>query len=141
MNTAKQKRPNEQRFAITFPSVPVQTLRAAPKAYFAFRSLEYHFRQDYKSIFFWINEHVMGSRHRRQLTEVCRLLFRCVLRCAVLRRKLVDATVIVRAAVHSGAVEISESIDNHAVVGKATIRRAFERMNNTLSPLSAANRS
>ena len=83
----------------------------------------------------------MRSRHRRQLTGACRLLFCCVLRCAALRRKLVDGTVVVRAAVHSGAVEVSESIDDHPVVGKATIWRARERMNNTLSPLSAANRS
>jgi hypothetical protein len=88
-----------------------------------------------------MNEHVVRSRHRRQLTGACRLLFCCVLRCAALKRKLVDATVVVRAAVHSGAVEISESIDDHPVVGKATIWRALEQMNNTLNPLSAANRS
>ena len=61
----------------------------------------------------------MRSRHRRQLTGACRLLFCCVLRCAALRRKLVDGTVVVRAAMHSGAVEVSESIDDHPVVGKA----------------------
>ena len=141
MKIAKPKKPSEQRFPISLLSVPIQTLREAPKAYFAFRSLEYHFRQVYKSIFFWINEHVMRSRHRKQLTRACRLLFCCVLRCAALRRKLVDGTVVVLAAMHSGAVEVSESIDDHPVVGKATIWRARERMNNTLSPLSAANRS
>jgi hypothetical protein len=60
---------------------------------------------------------------------------------AVSRRELVNATVVVRAAVHSGAVKVSESIDNHAIVGKATIWRARERMNDTLGPLPAANRS
>jgi hypothetical protein len=59
---------------------------------------------------------------------------------AVSRRELVNATVVVRAAVHSGTVEVSESIDDHAIVGKATIWRALERMNDTLSPLPAANR-
>jgi hypothetical protein len=54
MKTAKQKRPNEQRFPITFQSVPIQTLQKAPKAYFAFRGLDYHSRKDYKPIFFWI---------------------------------------------------------------------------------------
>ncbi len=83
----------------------------------------------------------MRSRHRRQLTGACRLLFCCVLRCAALRRKLVDATVVVRAAVHSSAVEVSESIDDHTVVGKATIWRTRERMNNTLCPLTAASRT
>ena len=45
---------------------------------------------------------------------------------AASRREFVDATVVVRAAMHSSAVEISESIDYHAVVGKATIWRALE---------------
>ena len=54
MKTAKQKRLSEQLFPITFPSIPIQTLRAAAKTYFAFRRVDYHFRQDYKSIFFWI---------------------------------------------------------------------------------------
>jgi len=40
----KQKRPSEQRFPITFLSVPFQTLREASKASFAFRGLDYHFR-------------------------------------------------------------------------------------------------
>jgi hypothetical protein len=59
---------------------------------------------------------------------------------AASRRELVDATVVVCRR-ERGAVEVSESIDDHAVVGKATIWRALERMNNTLSPLPAANRS
>ena len=83
----------------------------------------------------------MRSRHRRQLTGACRLLFCCVLRCAALRRKLVDGTVVVRTAVHSGAVEVSESIDDHPVVGKPSIWRTLKRMNNALCPLTAANRS
>src|SRR5437762_12713499 len=37
MRRVKQKRPGDQRFPIIFPSVPVQTLRAAAKTYFAFR--------------------------------------------------------------------------------------------------------
>jgi hypothetical protein len=53
MKIAKQKKPSEQRFPINFLSVPIQTLREAPKAYSAFRGLDYHFRQDYKPIFFW----------------------------------------------------------------------------------------
>jgi len=60
---------------------------------------------------------------------------------ATSRRELVDATVVIRAAVNRSAVEVSESIDDHAIVGKATIWRALERMNNALSPLPAANRS
>ena len=60
MNTAKQKRPNEQRFPITFQSVPIQTLREAPKASFAFRRVDYHFGQDYKSIFFRIQRALMN---------------------------------------------------------------------------------
>ena len=79
----------------------------------------------------------MRSRHRRQLTGACRLLFCCVLRCAALRRKLVDGTVVVRAAMHSGAVEVSESIDDHPVVGKASIWRTRKLMNNALCPLTA----
>jgi hypothetical protein len=59
MKTAKQKRPSEQRFPITFQSVPIQTLREAPEGHFAFRGLDYHFRQDYKSIFLGFNEHMM----------------------------------------------------------------------------------
>ena len=43
------------------------------------------------------------------------------LRCAALRRKLVNAAVVVGAAVHRGAVEISKSIDDHAVIGEPTI--------------------
>jgi hypothetical protein len=83
----------------------------------------------------------MQSRQGRQLTGVCRLCSAASYVVPPLRRKLIDATVIVVAAVHRSAVEISESIDDHAVVGKATIWRARERMNNTLSPLPAANRS
>jgi hypothetical protein len=56
MKTPKQKRPIKQRFPITFVSIPFQTLREAPKAYFAFRGLDYHFRQNYKPIFD-VNEH------------------------------------------------------------------------------------
>jgi len=52
MKTTVQKRPSEQRFPITFFRFPIQTLHEAPKAYFAFRGLDYHFRRDYKPIFF-----------------------------------------------------------------------------------------
>jgi hypothetical protein len=109
MNTAKQKRPNEQRFAITFPSVPVQTLRAAPKAYFAFRSVDYHIGQDYKFIFFRIQRARDAITARQAAHRLCRLLFCCVPRCAVLRREPVDAAVVGFAAVNRGAVEGSES--------------------------------
>jgi hypothetical protein len=50
MKIAKQKRASEQRFPISLLSVPIQTLHEAPKAYLAFRDLDYHFRKDYKSI-------------------------------------------------------------------------------------------
>ena len=60
---------------------------------------------------------------------------------AASRREFVDATVVVCAAVNSSAIEVSESIDDHAVVGKATIWRPLERVNHTLTPLPAANRS
>ena len=61
MKRAKQKRQSEQRLPITFLSVPIQTLREAPKAYFAFRRLDYHFRQNYKSIF--LDEQARGCDH------------------------------------------------------------------------------
>ena len=141
MKTAKQKRPSEQRFPITFLSVPIQTLREARKAYFAFRRVDYHFRQDYKSIFFRIQRARDAITARQAAHRSLPMTFLLSPICAVLRRKFVDAAVVVRAAVHSGAVEVSESIDDHAIVGKATIWRARERMNNTLSPLPAANRS
>ena len=112
----------------------------APKAYFAFRGVDYHFRQDYKPIFSGIQRARDAITAMQQLLGVCRLLFCCVPRCAASRRELVDATVVVRAAVHSGAVEVSESIDDHPVVGKPTIWRARERMNDALDPLSTANR-
>jgi hypothetical protein len=51
MRRARQKSPGEQRFPITFPSIPIQTLRAAANTYFALRGVDYHFRQDYKSYF------------------------------------------------------------------------------------------
>jgi hypothetical protein len=108
MNTAKQKRPNEQRFAITFPSVPVQTLRAARKAYFAFRGVDYHFGQDYKFIFLEFNEHVMQSLQSRQLTGSADYFSAASHVAAALRRELVDA-VVGFAAVNRGAVEVSES--------------------------------
>src|SRR6267142_1878327 len=79
----------------------------------------------------------MRSRHRRLLTGACRLLF-CVLHCAALRRKLVDGTVVRRATMHSGAVEISESIDDHTVVRKPSIWRTRKLMNNALYPLTAS---
>ena len=140
MKRAKQKRASEQRFPISFLLVPIQTLREAPKAYFAFRGLGYHFGQDYKPIF--LDEQARGCDHGKTGSSPESADYvSAVLRCAALRRKLVDATVVVRAAVHSGPVEVSKSIDDHAVVGKATIWRALERMNNTLSPLPAANRS
>jgi hypothetical protein len=37
---------------MTFESFPLQTLREAAKTYFVFRGVDYHFRQDYKPIFF-----------------------------------------------------------------------------------------
>ena len=117
-------------------------LRGAAKTYFAFRRVDYHFRQDYKSIFLGFNEHVIQSQQGRQPHRHLPITFSAASYVvAVLRGKLVNATVVVRSAVHSRAVEISESIDDHAVVGKSTIWRALERMNDTLSPLSAANRS
>ena len=139
METAKQKRQSEQRFPITFLSVPIQTLREASKAYFAFRRVDYHFRQDYKSIFLDEQAHVNHGKAGSSPESADHVS--AVLRCVALRRKLVDAAVVVFAAVNRGAVEISESIDDHPIVGKATIWRALERMNNTLSPLPAANRS
>src|SRR6478672_5537496 len=63
------------------------------------------------------------------------------LRCAASRRKLVNAAVVVGAAVNSRAVKISESIDDHAIVGKPAVWRTRERMNDALSPLPAAYRS
>src|SRR5262245_8389216 len=138
MNRAKQKRPAEHRFPITFLLVPIQTLREALKAYFAFRSVDYHFRQDYKFIF-------QNSTSRRcnhgNADSSPKSSDYFPLRCAVLRRKLVNAAVAIHAAVHSRAVEVTKSIDDHAVVRKTPIWRAREGMNNTLSPLPAADRS
>ena len=138
MKTAKHKRPSEQRFPIKFFRFPFKRCMKAPKAYFALRGLDYHFRQDYKPIF--LDEQARGCDHGKTGSSPESADYvSAVLRCAALRRKLVDATVVVRAAVHSGSVEVSESIDDHAVVGKATIWRALERMNNTLGPLPATN--
>jgi len=142
MKTAKQKRLSEQRFPITFPSIPIQTLRAAAKTYLAFRRVDYHFGRDYKSIFFRIQRARDAITARQVAHRSLPITFSATsLRYAVLRRKLVDAAVIGRAAVNRRAVEIAESIDDHAVVGEATIWRARERMNDTLSPLSATDGS
>src|SRR5262249_49845465 len=54
------------------------------------------------------------------------------------RRELVDGAVVCSAAVNGGAVEISESIDDHTVVGKATIWRTRKLMNHALCPLTAS---
>ena len=51
MKRTKQKKPSEQRLPIALQSVPVQTLGASTKMYFAFRSVDYHFRQDYNRYF------------------------------------------------------------------------------------------
>jgi len=51
MKRTKQKRPSEQRFPITFESVPVQTLRGLAKTYLAFRGVEYHFGRNIKNRF------------------------------------------------------------------------------------------
>jgi len=75
MKRAKKQRPGEQRLPIIFPSVPIQTLRAVANNYFAFRRVDYHFRQDYKSIFLGFNEYVMQSRQGRQLASICGLTF------------------------------------------------------------------
>jgi hypothetical protein len=52
-----------------FLSVPIQTLREAPKAYLAFRGVGYHFKEDYKPIFFGFNEHRMKGM--RKFSGLC----------------------------------------------------------------------
>jgi len=59
----------------------------------------------------------------------------------LLRRELVHGPVIVVATVNRGAVEVSKPIDDHPVVSKRAVWRTLEGMNNTLHPLTAANRS
>jgi hypothetical protein len=51
MKRAKQKRKTEQRFPITIPSIPIQTLHASRENYPAPRGVDYHFRENYKAIF------------------------------------------------------------------------------------------
>ena len=51
------------------------------------------------------------------------------------------ATVVGVATVNRRAVEISKSVDNHAVVGKPTIWLPGEWMNDALSPLPAGDGS
>src|SRR6266496_4599068 len=57
------------------------------------------------------------------------------------RRELVHAAVVVLASVNRGAVKVSKTIDDHSVIGKGTIWRPLERMNYSLNPLTAANRT
>jgi hypothetical protein len=40
---------------------------------------------------------------------------------------------------NGGAVKVSEPIDDHPVIGKRAVWRAFEEMNYSLDPLTAAN--
>ena len=53
------------------------------------------------------------------------------------RRELVDATVVVIAAVNRGTIEVSKRIDNHAVIGKTAIGRTLESVNYSFGPLTA----
>jgi hypothetical protein len=57
------------------------------------------------------------------------------------RRELVHAAVVVLAAVNRGAVKVSKTIDDHSVIRKGTIWRPLGRMNYSLNPLTAANRT
>ena len=52
MKSAKQERPSEQRFPITFQSVPAQTPHEAAKPCFAFRGLPYHVDARFEDRFF-----------------------------------------------------------------------------------------
>src|SRR5437868_316229 len=52
MKSAKQERPSEQRFPITFQSVPAQTPHQAAKPCFAFRGLPYHVDARFEDRFF-----------------------------------------------------------------------------------------
>src|SRR5438105_12792717 len=52
MKSAKQERPSEQRFPITFQSVPAQTPHEAAKPCFAFRGLHYHVDARFEDRFF-----------------------------------------------------------------------------------------
>lgn len=55
--------------------------------------------------------------------------------------ELVNAAVVGVAAMNSGAVKVSKPIDDPAVVKKTPVWRALEGVNDTLSPLTAANGS
>jgi hypothetical protein len=55
------------------------------------------------------NEHVMQARQRRSLTGAADYFSAMSVPYAVLRRKLVDAAVVGRAAVKRQAIEIAES--------------------------------
>src|SRR6266446_6685277 len=52
MKSAKQERPSEQRFPITFQSVSAQTPHEAAKPCFAFRGLHYHVDARFEDRFF-----------------------------------------------------------------------------------------
>jgi len=52
MKSAKQKRPSEQHFPITFQSVPAHPLHEAAKPCFAFRGLHYHVDARFEDRFF-----------------------------------------------------------------------------------------
>jgi hypothetical protein len=70
MKKAKQKRPGEQRFPITFLSVPNQTLREAPKAYFAFSRSRLSLWTRLQTDIFWDSMSIGCNRQRRQLPGV-----------------------------------------------------------------------
>lgn len=55
--------------------------------------------------------------------------------------ELVDGSVVIIAPMNGSAVKISEPIHDHAVIRERAIRRALERMNYGLGPLTAANRT
>jgi len=69
MKRTKQKRPSEQRFPITFESVPVQTLRGLAKTYLAFRGVEYHFRRNIKNRF--LDAASIGRGQERNRSRGC----------------------------------------------------------------------
>ena len=87
-----------------------------------------------------MNEHVGANQAPQTAHGSLPITFCCVLRCAALRRKLVDATVVVRAAVHSGAVEISESRRTVKIAG-AVANKIADRTVAVASGLEAVNYS
>src|SRR6267154_5939103 len=52
------------------------------------------------------------------------------------RRELVDATVVVIAAVNCGPVEVSKRINDHPVIPKTAIGRTMESVNYSFGPLT-----